>query len=180
MGSTAYPVNPEPGTRHSAGSFSGHRYRGISVEHKIKEPLPRPMRCDSCQSTRIKLEDNAILYRRSMGDWPLIWYCDACYASVGCHQGTVIPLGPMADRETRQARKRAHDEFDPIWRRGHLKRPEAYKWLANQLRIESRACHISWFNKEQCEAVITICQKARRKKYVPNHFKRARNSIGEY
>lgn len=72
-------------------------------------------------------------------------------------------------------RKKVHEEFDPIWKRGKINRGQAYQWLAEQLGIEAGACHISWFDAATCELVIRICRKARRKNNVPNNRQRARH-----
>ena len=72
-------------------------------------------------------------------------------------------------------RKKAHEEFDPIWKRGKINRGQAYQWLAEQLGIEVGACHISWFDAATCELVIRICRKARRKNNVSNNRKRSRH-----
>lgn len=139
------------------------------MRNTIKDPLPRPVSCSCCQSRDVRLEYNSILYGAVVGDWPVVWYCGHCGASVGCHPGTDIPLGKMADRTTRQLRKKAHEVFDPIWRKGLLSRSQAYAWLADQLGIRVEECHISWFDAETCEKVIRICRKSRRRKSVFDH-----------
>ncbi len=129
----------------------------------IPDALPRPMKCDACQSTAIALENNSILYGKDYGDWPIIWYCYSCAAAVGCHKGTAIPLGKMADRDTRSIRSKAHEAFDPIWKNKKKKRKSrnaAYAWLAEQLKIAKEECHISRFDKQRCLEVISICSRS--------------------
>lgn len=140
------------------------------MRHRVKDPLPRPQACDHCGSLNIGLEDNSIQYHRSTGDWPLIWYCHDCQASVGCHPTTDIPLGRMADRATRQLRRQAHKALDPTWRKGKFSRHQAYEWLAYELGIEVNACHVSWFDANMCQEVIRLCKKARRKNCIQNYF----------
>ncbi|MGI9484760.1 MAG: zinc-finger-containing protein [Geminicoccaceae bacterium] len=46
-----------------------------------------------------------------------IWKCDPCQATVGCHPGTLNPLGHAADEPTRKARSNLHDlRLDLIWK----------------------------------------------------------------
>lgn len=126
----------------------------------IKDPLPRPVKCDSCGSLDIQLADNKQLYGKSFGKWPIIWLCWTCEASVGCHAETDIPLGFMADRETRQLRLKAHNAFDPLWKKsGKFKRITAYTWLASMLQIPLKECHISQFSKKQCELTVIYSKR---------------------
>lgn len=74
---------------------------------------------------------------------------------VGCHPGTDVPLGYMADGYTRRARMRAHQAFDPIWKDSYLiNRREAYRMLADHLGIPESECHISMFGISRCAQVI--------------------------
>lgn len=88
------------------------------------------------------------------------WLCRPCFAYVGCHpsgrgygDGT-RPLGTMANALTRQARKQAHEMFDPIWRKGNLTRKQVYTLLAKHLQIPVDACHIGSFDVSTCNEVI--------------------------
>ncbi|UAG58564.1 hypothetical protein Kaya_027 [Pseudomonas phage Kaya] len=123
---------------------------------KIKDALPTPEQCDTCCSFNIELTTNDKIYGRTYGNWPHIYYCNDCRAAVGCHPGTFIPLGRMADRTTRQLRTKAHNEFDRLWQTGLMSRAKAYNWLANQLGIDPSECHISWLSKDQLKDVATL------------------------
>jgi hypothetical protein len=128
--------------------------------HPRNRILRRPIRCDSCNSGKIRLVKNSQIYGRLYGQWPLIWYCDTCTAAVGCHPGKSNPLGKMADSATRKMRTRAHEAFDPIWKRSStLTRGAAYRWLANQLKITESECHMSWFDSDTCKLVVRLCKK---------------------
>ncbi len=85
-----------------------------------------------------------------------MYLCRDCGACVGTHKGTVRPLGRMASREVRQARRRAHSVFDPLWSSGEMTRSGAYKWLSEQMGIKKRYCHIGYFGVEECNQVIEI------------------------
>jgi len=86
------------------------------------------------------------------------YLCAPCDAYVGCHEGTTNPLGRLADLALRRAKNRAHAAFDPLWRNGKMKRQSAYKWLAQQLGIDAKDCHIGMFDVEICEKVVKACQ----------------------
>ena len=98
------------------------------------------------------------------------WYCGPCGAWVGCHPAAdaegrggvgdgTVPLGRLANAELRALKRQAHAVFDPLWRSGHMKRKNAYAWLASQLGIESADCHIGWMNATDCQRVIDICAR---------------------
>lgn len=88
------------------------------------------------------------------------WQCAPCDAFVGCHKNGdgMTPLGTPANKETREARKRAHAAFDPIWRDGSTSRKKAYNWLASTLGYQQGKCHISWMNAEECNRVVIAAQ----------------------
>ena len=91
------------------------------------------------------------------------WRCDPCGAYVGCHKpnpkmgydGTQ-PLGRLADAKLRAAKSAAHRAFDPIWKDGHMRRKEAYAWLAGKLGIQVSECHIGEFDVETCLKVSEV------------------------
>lgn len=117
--------------------------------------LPAPSSCDLCCSTNVILTTNDRVFGKTYGDWPHVYFCEDCGASVGCHPNTYLPLGRMTDRYTRKLRARAHEAFDPLWRSGLMTRTAAYNWLAHELNIEPQDCHISWLTREQLKTVET-------------------------
>jgi hypothetical protein len=124
---------------------------------KVTNPLPVPEECPHCQG-EVELVRNAQIYGRPFGDWPYAYACQDCDAYVGLHPQTLIPLGTLANRGLRHARKAAHQAFDPIWKERHMNRTTAYIWLAMQLKIDPNECHISWFDTERCIEVQVICE----------------------
>ena len=88
------------------------------------------------------------------------WVCPSCPNSyVGCHPGTSDALGTPADVATRKARQTTHRWFDRIWRKGGVKRTEAYAWLRVEMGLRKADCHISMFSAEQCERAIAACRR---------------------
>lgn len=95
--------------------------------------------------------------------WNEVMYsCDPCKATVGCHRGTSTPLGTPANRKLRALRRHVHVVFDARWQSGPVKsrkksRSRAYKWLAAQMGLTSEECHIGLFDERQCLKVLELC-----------------------
>lgn len=77
-----------------------------------------------------------------------------CKAAHGAHTNTGQPLGKPADKETKEWRIKAHSSFDSLWKKGDMKRKDAYRWLREQLQIEASSCHIGMFDIDQCKQTI--------------------------
>ena len=118
--------------------------------------------CPYC-GAKAKLVDQLVVYHRRYGrKKDKMWVCGNypdCDAYVGCHPGTEIPLGRLADQKLRNFKQEAHRQFDPLWKCGLMTRAEAYEWLAVMLYISREECHIGKFNVGQCKRVIEICKK---------------------
>lgn len=110
--------------------------------------------CPYCGHPSLFLDDSSTLYGGK--NYGPAYACRPCHAWVGCHPGTTTPLGRLANKALRRARNRAHAAFDPIWKEGLMKRGDAYAWLADQLGIERKDCHIEMFDNAQCERVVCV------------------------
>lgn len=109
--------------------------------------------CPSCGGTSKELVDGSVIYpHRPDLFHKAFWRCPDCEKSyVGCHPDTTVPMGTLADEETRKARGAAHAAFDRLWKKedgGFMKRKEAYAWLAEVMGLEPKVCHISWFDAD--------------------------------
>lgn len=49
--------------------------------------------------------------------------------------------------------------FDPIWKSGQRSRSDAYSWLAHNLGIKKRDCHIGLFDIVMCRKVVEVCKQ---------------------
>jgi len=91
------------------------------------------------------------------------WRCAPCDAHVGCHKGSEVPLGTLANKSTRRARMLAHAVFDPIWKRGGRDgrlRSKAYAWLARELGCrKGEPCHIASMDEETCRRVVALVRE---------------------
>lgn len=112
--------------------------------------------CDYCGKPAELVHGNVIYPHRPDLASKLIYRCIPCAAYVGCHEGTEKPLGRLANSELRKAKMRAHAAFDPLWKSGGMKRASAYKWLAGQLGIEGKDCHIGMFDVDRCNRVVEV------------------------
>lgn len=105
-------------------------------------------------------------------DYGPVWACVKDRAWVGCHPGTENALGGLANAELRAAKMAAHAAFDPLWqakmRRDKCTKRKArnagYAWLAGELGIPVKKCHIGFMSLEECQRVVEICQSAITKK----------------
>lgn len=132
----------------------------LAVPNKVRNPLPVPKICPNC-GAGVVLVKNSEIYGREFGQWPYAYLCKTRCSYVGIHPGTTIPLGTMADAETRAARKNAKQWFEPLWkgrRTRFTKRTGAYAWLAARLGIPVAECHFGWFDKETAERAGRICK----------------------
>ena len=124
---------------------------------RVKNPLPSPDQCNRCGSTSVALVSNCEIYGKEYGEWPWLFLCMECRSYVGLHPFTGIPLGTLADAETRDARMKAKAAFSPMWTSGDMSRSDAYAWLAARLGIQVESCHIGWFDVDECGRVANVC-----------------------
>ncbi|MBK5646245.1 zinc-finger-containing protein [Acinetobacter proteolyticus] len=115
--------------------------------------------CPYCESTS-ELVKGSVIYpkRPDLADLDM-YQCAPCSAYVGCHEGTLKPLGRLANAELRQWKMNVHKVFDPLWRSGAMKRGDAYKALAEEMGIERKDCHVGMFSVDQCKQAYAICKK---------------------
>lgn len=118
------------------------------------------VRCDYCGLTAQKVKGNKIYPHRRDLFSKTFFACFGCDAWVGCHVGSEKPMGRLANRSLRQWKMAAHAIFDPLWDSDHatMNRSRAYQWLADQMMIEKKRCHIGYFDVQQCKQVVEICK----------------------
>ncbi len=136
----------------------------------MKRPGIHDIRCPYCGRRADFLESSARLYGRDYGP---VYACLPCRAWVGCHDGTTNPLGTMADEHLRGMRRRAHEAFDPIWRLNAMSRRSAHKWLADQIGVEARDCHIAMMDADQCHLVEAVAMRWREEGHMKPKASRA-------
>lgn len=111
----------------------------------------KELTCPDCGSTAV-LKDSAIIYGRSYGP---VWICPrfpTCQCFVGCHKGSEVALGTLANGPTRSWRKAAHSVFDLIWQKGPSSRGQAYAALAQHLGVDK--IHIGESDAATCRRIV--------------------------
>lgn len=111
--------------------------------------------CPYCQSGT-KRATETFIYGKEYNGGMMICCINfpQCDSYVGTHKDDGTALGRLANKELRQYKKAAHDNFDKLWRNRDYDRDEVYEMLAEHLGVEEEYCHIGMFNKETCVKVI--------------------------
>lgn len=114
--------------------------------------------CPCGQEAEIVRGDRIYRHRPDLADLR-IFLCPSCGRYVGSHpDGT--PKGTPADSETRNARRKAHDAFDPLWRKelftksSFASRSDAYKWLSAEMGVQE--AHIGHMTATEALRVVEI------------------------
>ena len=119
------------------------------------------MKCPYCGSD-VVLKEASIISKKFAKYNEHIWMCSnypECNSYVGCYPNTTTPRGRLANPRLRTLKKEAHKQFDKKWREGDMTREEAYIWLANNLHISLKDCHIGMFDVQMCKKVISLCER---------------------
>ena len=96
------------------------------------------MYCSGCEHpVHARLTNGGEMYphRPDLARLPF-WVCDTCQAFVGCHHKThnqTRPLGCLATKELKQARRHIHDILDPLWKNHKMSRGAVYGHIAKSL-----------------------------------------------
>ena len=83
-----------------------------------------------------------------------------CNAYVGAHEGTLLPMGTLANRNLRNKRILAHRAFNRLWESGTMKKWQAYKWMQAKFGLNHDQAHIAMFSELRCDQLIAECDKA--------------------
>jgi hypothetical protein len=108
-----------------------------------------------------RFADSVEIYGTSYGQVLMCSNWPKCDAFVGCHKSTGLPKGTLANAALREARKTAHATFDPVLSEGHMSRSDAYRWLADEMHMAPRRCHIGMMSVVECERVIALSASMR-------------------
>lgn len=128
---------------------------------RVKDILPIPEACRYCgPEFPVVLIENSQIYKRNYGEWPYLYHCKNCDSYVGLHPHTDLPLGTLANRELRDARKTGKTQFIRFMEIGDYNRSESYEWLADKLGIPVNECHWSWFEVETCKRAEEVCRES--------------------
>jgi hypothetical protein len=121
-----------------------------AARRRFPDWLDPPRACDCCAGP-VVLVQNRVLYGENIGEWPALYFCLCCEASVGCHDFSIYPKGLMADRAVRAARQQVHRLLDPLWQSGRMTRDQAYNLLAEAMRVPPwETVHVGSMDMAQC------------------------------
>lgn len=123
--------------------------------------LAKQVECDYCGELAKPKRGNFIYPGRPDLACLNFYYCDNGHdpAYVGCHKGTMQPLGRLATAELRAAKCGAHNHFDPLWRDNYMSRSEAYAWLREAMNMTPKDCHIGKFDIPTCHKAEKLCRR---------------------
>lgn len=124
---------------------------------RVKDPFPIPTVCRYCRGA-VTLVHHSDVYGRSYGDWPYLYKCGQCDAQVGLHPRTNLPLGTLADRALREARKQSKAVFFQLSERRSWSRNDAYRWLRKVTGLDAGDCHFGLFDLDRCATVAALCK----------------------
>lgn len=118
--------------------------------------LEKPTVCRYCGNS-VVFTSNAEIYGREYGNGKC-FLCRNCGAFIGVHTETLTPLGTLANEELIKWRKKAHNEFDKLWKgkTREMTRYNAYGWLSKQMNLTRDETHIALFEIEQCKEVLKL------------------------
>ncbi|WP_298128442.1 zinc-finger-containing protein [Ferrovum sp.] len=112
----------------------------------------QPVECPYCDNQAELVQGKEIYPYPGSPQNGMYWLCRPCKAWVGTHKNSprFAPKGSLANAELRRARQEAHAAFDVIWTENLMSRAEAYAWLARELGVQVKRCHIGFFDVVQC------------------------------
>ena len=101
----------------------------------------------------VKRVSETDIYRREYTGKEMVAceYYPSCDTYVGTHKDSGLPLGRLAGWVDRMKKKKAHKFFDPLWKEGHMTRPEAYAELAEYLGVPPEYCHMGMMNSSNLD-----------------------------
>lgn len=91
----------------------------------------------------------------------IVWVCTGypeCDAYVYAHRNSGLPMGTLANRDLRKARKRVHLVLDQLWQTNRLDRTRVYIELAQAMGLSRDACHVGMFDLGQCEEAAAFAR----------------------
>ena len=134
----------------------------------------KPVTCTYCGNEAELVMGDVVYPSNKRVHHKHFWLCEPCDAWVACHENSpsLKPIGHLANKELREAKREVHRVFDVLWQSGYLRHLQergdfaskslctgiAYKWLAERIGIPARNCHIGVFTIEQCRQAVKICE----------------------
>ncbi|PSU25138.1 hypothetical protein CTM88_18170 [Photobacterium aquimaris] len=122
---------------------------------RVEHPIKPPKKYFNCNS-KVVLQHADDVFGRALGTWPWLYICTRCNCRVGTHPGTDIPMGTLADHETRKARQISKSLFIDWAKRNNYSQTRRYELLSSMLDIKITKCHFAMFDLDTCKSVIQL------------------------
>lgn len=135
------------------------------VNQILNDPrlIASKMTCPYDGASVVFVENDVVYAGRKFGSG-FVYVCSnfpRCDSFVGCHGPKADerqrwkPLGTLANKELRQARKSVHHLIDPYWKNPNmLSRPAVYRILRRILDVPQEQAHIAMLDLDQCRKVL--------------------------
>lgn len=120
------------------------------------------IRCPYCGAHAVMRSSKAV-YQSKAKPGRHLFVCaryPLCDSYVGAHEGTLLPMGTLANGDLRNKRIQAHRAFNRLWESGTMKKWQAYRWMQAKFGLCSQQAHIAMFSEYMCDQLITECDKA--------------------
>lgn len=102
--------------------------------------------CGCVKDVEARLTNGNEIYRHRNDLRKLpFWICDTCKNFVGCHYKTnnpTQPLGSIATKELKNARKYIHAILDPIWQSKKISRKKLYARISEKVGYKYHTAEI--------------------------------------
>jgi len=120
--------------------------------------IPNAPLCSHCNQESVLTLGSVISPFNPSMKHKWFYFCEPCWAWVGCHKYSKRTLGHPANQELRAMRIKVHSKFDSMWstRNG---RTRAYKWLSKKMKLSSDETHIGMFDLKKCNSALEIIEK---------------------
>lgn len=126
---------------------------------RCRDALPPIKECNLCGGD-VEIVGHAEIYNGAeYGCWPYVYKCEDCDAYVGIHRDTDLPLGTLADKKIREARKDCKHYFMELMRWKDWDMNTGYDWLYKEMDMPRAECHFGMFDVKRCKQAAVCCIK---------------------
>lgn len=138
-------------------------------KHLRTKGIKKPQCCPYCGAEVIRAHvSECYLDTNKVNADYYIYMCSnypECDAYIKENPKLKIPQGSLANKNLRELRQRAHYFFNQLYLYEDYKIKDAYMWLASEMNLDGRECHISLFDEAQCLKCIELTKD----KLICNH-----------
>lgn len=111
---------------------------------KVKDWIPAPTQCHYCFS-EVVIKTHEEVYGKTYGDWPYLYVCTKCGATIGIHKGTNVPMGYLANKPLRQQRQKVKGRSLQLKEKFNISTRVSYDILSKEMGYSEKNCHFGMF-----------------------------------